>query len=119
MPRRDVDAFGSEGVVMDFLPRAVAGEGAGETRVHVARVAPGGTVGRHAATSAQVFAVVSGEVEVCGPDDVRRTLAPGLLALWETGEEHRSWTRDDSEGAVVVIVETTGTYSLPAAFREV
>nr|WP_241744542.1 cupin domain-containing protein [Cellulosimicrobium arenosum] len=97
---------------MDALPPATDGR----TQVHVARVAAGGTIGRHRATRTQVFAVVAGECTVVGDDDARATVTPGRLALWSPGEEHQSWAVSDS---VVVVLETDGDVELGGRFRAV
>ena len=110
IPRRDIVAFDSVGVTMDFLPPV-----AGRTGVHVAHLAAGGTLGRHPAVDAQVFAVLSGEGEVQAGDARRRPVGPGVLVVWEAGEVHQTWATTD---LTALIVETSTLPALPPDFRE-
>lgn len=59
-PRDAITAFGSTGVIMDFLPRVVDGN---ECRVAIAYLDAGGTLGRHPATLRQVVEV-AGRLEL-------------------------------------------------------
>ena len=100
-PHLAITAFESRGVTMDFLPRV---DGATRTRVHVATIEAGGTIGAHPAPTRQAFAVRSGVGEAV--TDGRRThLVAGDLVIWEPGEVHQTWAR---ETMTVVIVETDG-----------
>ncbi len=112
LPHRDITAFGSAGVAMDFLPTLRAAEGA---RVHVMHLAAGGTIGRHPAPVHQVFAVVHGDCRVAGGDGVRRELSASQAVLWEPGEEHQTWASTD---VVAVIVETPGGVELDENFPD-
>lgn len=112
LPTRTIDVYDSTGVTMDFFPRVHDGE---QTRVHVARMEPGGTLGRHPATFRQFFAVLDGNGEVAGDDGVRVPIDAGQAALWEVDEEHQSWARTPM---VVVLMETTGTLDLNTNFVE-
>lgn len=47
---------------------------AGSAQVHVARLAADGMIGRHPASAAQIFAVLSGAGEVAGAAGVRRRI---------------------------------------------
>jgi quercetin dioxygenase-like cupin family protein len=119
LPEREIDRFASSGVDMTFLP---AIDAASRTRVNVARIAAGGTVGEHPATSLQVFALVAGEAVVRsgeGDDGERRTLTAGHAVVWEPGEVHQTWATTD---VVAVIVEASGdgvTLGLDQHFPEV
>lgn len=113
LPRHDVDAFSSSGVVMDFLPRVGPAD---ETRVHVAHLAAGGTLGRHPATLRQAFAVVEGEGEVAADDGERRAIGPGVLVVWEPGEVHQTWA---TTALTAVVVETAGDLDLAEHFAPV
>lgn len=110
IPRREIEHYGSTGVLMEFLPRL---SDASLATVHVAHLEPGGTLGEHPATNRQVFAVVSGEGAVRSGDGPRLPLVAGQLAVWEPGEVHQSWA---VTALVAVIVETTGEVSLWDAF---
>ncbi|WP_456846228.1 cupin domain-containing protein [Cellulomonas sp. P5_C6] len=103
LPAHDITSFDSAGVVMQLLP-AVGG-----TSVHVARLAAGGTLGRHPAVRRQLFAVVAGEGEIQVDDEPRRHVGPGTLVLWEPGESHQTWATTD---LLAVIVETTDEVDL-------
>ncbi|MDM7830350.1 hypothetical protein [Cellulomonas edaphi] len=105
MPSYPVEHFGSDGVQMDALPPAVDGA---STQVHVARVAAGGTIGRHPAVRSQAFALVNGRARVEAPDGVRE-IGPGALVVWSPGEEHQTWALTE---VVAVIAETDGTFDL-------
>jgi hypothetical protein len=94
---REIGAFGSAAFVHTRLAALQ-----GEAVVGVARLGPGGTIGRHPAVSAQLLAVVEGAGFVSGADGVERPIGAGMAAVWETGEEHA--TRTDT-GLVAVVVE--------------
>ncbi|WP_154792815.1 cupin domain-containing protein [Occultella kanbiaonis] len=112
LPRRTIEAFGSAGVEMDFLPRVA---GAAETSVHLATVEAGGTIGVHRATKSQVFAVIAGAGEVADTDGVRVPLSAGQLVIWEAGEMHQSWA---TTAMSVVIVESDGRFETTEHHRE-
>lgn len=106
IPRYDVDAFGSAGVAMDFLPPTT---GESETRTNVARIRAGGTLGRHPAVLAQAFAVIEGTARSVTDDGPPVTLAAGTLVVWEPGEVHQTWATTD---VLAVVVETSGEVDL-------
>lgn len=104
---RDIVRFDSSGVTMTFLPFI---DGASRSHVNVAHIAAGGTLGEHPATTAQVFALLSGEAVVssgAGAHRERRTLAAGHAVVWETGEVHQTWAVTD---VVATIVEAGGDH---------
>jgi quercetin dioxygenase-like cupin family protein len=119
LPEREIDRFASSGVDMTFLP---AVDAATRTRVHVARIAAGGTLGEHPATALQVFALVAGEAVVSsGASDEaeRRTLTAGHAVVWQPGEVHQTWATTD---VVATIVEAYGdelTVGLDLHFEDV
>lgn len=113
LPRRDMTAFGSTDVAMDFLPTLGAADGA---RVHVAHLAAGGSIGRHPAPVRQVFAVVQGECRVASWDEAPRLACAGQAVVWEPGEDHQTWAVTD---VVAVIVETPGDVLLDEHFADV
>jgi quercetin dioxygenase-like cupin family protein len=106
IPEHEIPSFGSAGVVMQFLPTI------GGTNVHVAHVAPGGTLGRHPTVRRQLFAVLAGQGEVQVGDEPRQPVGPGTLVLWEPGEVHQTWAITE---LTAVIVETSDEIDLPAA----
>lgn len=71
-------------------------------RVQMMHLPPGGLIGRHRATVAQLFGVVAGSGWVSGGDGRRRTLRSGYAALWEEGEDHEAGTE---QGLSAVCVE--------------
>ncbi|NYI59319.1 cupin domain-containing protein [Cellulomonas soli] len=112
LPRGEITAFGSSGVVMDFLPRAQDGN---ETRVSIAYIRRGGTLGMHPATLRQVFCVLTGAGETQISGGPRRALRPGMLVVWEPGELHQTWATTD---LTAVVVETNGSLDLDEHYRE-
>lgn len=103
--RREITRFDSSGVQMDFLPFVERPE---RVLVNVARIAAGGTLGEHPATTPQVLAVVSGEAVVStgtGDDAERRTLTAGHAVVWQPGEVHQTWAVTD---VVATILEASG-----------
>jgi quercetin dioxygenase-like cupin family protein len=105
LPAHEIERFDSSGVSMMFLPCV---DDASRSHVNVARIAAGGTLGEHPATTAQAFAVVSGKAIVSsgtGPQGERRTLTAGHAVVWETGEVHQTWAVTD---VVATIVEAYG-----------
>jgi hypothetical protein len=92
---------------VEIGPLAVFREASGRTTVHLARIGPGGGIGRHPATGWQLFAVVDGAGWVAGGDGVRRPIAGADrdAVLWSPGEEHESGS---AEGMLAVLVESPG-----------
>ncbi|HEU4784951.1 MAG TPA: hypothetical protein VFS83_16555, partial [Ktedonobacterales bacterium] len=66
------------------------------------RLAPGGRVGAHQATTRQLFLVMSGEGWVRGPEHERTSITVGQAAFWESGEEHESGSET---GMVAFVIE--------------
>jgi len=52
------------------------------------RVAPGGRLHRHPATSPQILAVLEGSGHVSGPAGVDEPVSAGEAVFWRKGEEH-------------------------------
>lgn len=113
LPRQEITAYASRGVMMDFLPRIVDAERA---HVQIAHLAADGTLGEHPAGMRQIFAVLSGRGEVSADGGPRRPISAGQAALWEPGEVHQTWA---ATGMVVVIVETPGDLEPDELFVEV
>jgi quercetin dioxygenase-like cupin family protein len=95
----DVTEHGSRGLHMVEAARLAV---AGEFRVHVAQVRPGGLLGRHPTRLWQLFRVVHGEGWVSGEDGQRHPLRAGQAVLWHPGEHHESGS---DTGMTVVIVQ--------------
>jgi len=112
LPRLSIDAHGSVGVLMDFLPRVTAAD---RTDVHIAHIEAGGTLGGHPAPLGQVFAVVSGAGKVTTDHDQSRQIHAGQAVVWEPGEVHQSWALTDM---LVMIIETTGDLTLDENYPE-
>ena len=93
---RPVADFGS-----DFRIAPLVGSGS-SARVELIRIPPGGSIGRHPASAAQLLAVVAGSAWVSGADGVGRTIDAGYGALWAAGEEHETRSR---HGATAVCIE--------------
>lgn len=99
LPEHEIASFDSVGVAMRFMP------GTGGTSVHLARIAAGGTLGRHPAVRRQLFAVVHGRGEVQVGEEPRLPVGPGTVVLWEPGEVHQTWAVTDLTAVVVETVE--------------
>ena len=74
-------------------------------QLHVAcmRLDPGGSVGYHQASTAQLFAVVEGSGWISsGQDRLRQPISSGGAVVWATGEWHEVGTE---HGLVAIVVE--------------
>jgi quercetin dioxygenase-like cupin family protein len=96
-----VTEYGSHGIHMSEAARL---HNADEFRVHLATVAPGGTLGRHPTRLWQLFAVTSGSGWVTASDGARQPIRTGEAVLWSPGEEHESGS---DEGMSVVITQSS------------
>lgn len=105
LTRMPVTRFDSVGVT-------IAGIAADALAVHVARLGPGGVIGRHPAAATQLLVVLEGIVDVTGDDGAPATLDHHQGVLWAAGEQHETRT---VAGATVLLVEhaTTGTQPHP------
>jgi hypothetical protein len=87
-PRReDHPQIGSEGL---RATRVAAGDG----HIHLTclTVEPGGVIGTHPATEAQLFLIIAGEGWTAGPDGQRVPITAGWGVRWDAGEAHTSGT---------------------------
>jgi quercetin dioxygenase-like cupin family protein len=98
-PSRPITEHGSTGATVAGIARID-----GRTQVVCIRLDPGGVLGEHPATVAQLFLVVAGSGWVRAGAD-RRHVASGSAAFWEPNELHESGT-DDGMTAVVVEAES-------------
>lgn len=90
-----VDRFGS-----DMVHVRVADVRRG--RVDVLHLPPGGRVGRHEASSTQLFLVVAGSGWVEDGEGNRLPIGVGRGAVWQAGESHGV---DTAEGLTALVVE--------------
>ena len=79
--------FGSKGLL---ATRIATSDG----RVHLTclTVEPGGVIGTHPATEAQLFLVIAGEGWITGPDGEQVPITTGWGVRWDAGENHTSGT---------------------------
>jgi hypothetical protein len=84
---RLVRSFGSQG----FRATRIAA-GTGQVSLTCLTVEPGGVIGTHPATGAQLFLVIAGEGWAAGPDGERVPIAAGWGVRWDAGEIHTSGT---------------------------
>ncbi|PUA79957.1 cupin domain-containing protein [Nocardioides currus] len=96
LPRRTVDAHHSTGFTVGAFGLSA------DAHLVAVTLAPGGVIGRHPAVGRQLLVVLSGEAQVCGHEDVVRTIGVGEAAVWEPGEAHE--TRS-ATGMLAMIVE--------------
>jgi mannose-6-phosphate isomerase-like protein (cupin superfamily) len=77
---------------------------AGEGKIHLTclTVEPGGVIGTHPATSAQLFLVIAGEGWIAGTDGRHIPIRTGWGVRWNAGEEHTSGTET---GFIALAVE--------------
>jgi GrpB-like predicted nucleotidyltransferase (UPF0157 family) len=71
-------------------------------RVQMMYLPAEGLIGRHEATTRQMFGVVQGNATVSGEDAKRREIGPGFAAVWESGEEHDA---SSENGATAICIE--------------
>jgi quercetin dioxygenase-like cupin family protein len=87
----------SANAVISHIARTKSG-----THVGVFHVGPGGVIGRHPASTPQLFLIVVGEGWVSGEDGERVALATGEGAFWSRGEDHES---GGETGMTAIVVE--------------
>jgi mannose-6-phosphate isomerase-like protein (cupin superfamily) len=92
-----VRSYGSEGL---RATRIAAGSG----RVHLTclTVEPGGVIGTHPATQAQLFLVLAGAGWTAGPTGERVPVTAGWGVRWDAGEDH---TSGSETGFTVLAIE--------------
>jgi hypothetical protein len=76
--------------------------GGGHLKAACFHFGPGGNIGRHPATTKQLFCVVAGEGWAAGADGERVPIRAGQAAGWEQGEEHDQGTET---GMTAIILE--------------
>ena len=98
---QDVDRYGSSEAA--FARIAVTH---GEGHLGCMYLGPGGGLGRHPAPCPQLFCIVRGEGTVTGGDGVPTVIECGQAVLFDSGEDHESWTIG---GMVVLVLEVSST----------
>jgi quercetin dioxygenase-like cupin family protein len=102
-----ITEFGSRGATASRVA-----EGAGEARVAVVHLEPGGEIGPHEAGFGQLFYAARGSGWAAGADGARLPLAEGEAALIRRGEVHSKGS-DTGMTAVVVQVRDLATAGTP------
>jgi quercetin dioxygenase-like cupin family protein len=97
----DVDEHGSSGL---YLIEAARFDADAHFRTHIARVSPGGVLGRHAGRWWQLFCVATGDGWVSAEDGQRHRIEAGQAVMWAPGETHESGS---DTGMVVVTVQSS------------
>ncbi|EWT00733.1 cupin [Intrasporangium oryzae NRRL B-24470] len=97
LPAHPVGQFGSVGFFVALAGAAV--------HAVVARLEPGGRIGRHPAVVDQALVVLAGDAVVSGHDDVRVEASVGQVVIWTAGEDHETHT---SHGLTALILEAEG-----------
>jgi GrpB-like predicted nucleotidyltransferase (UPF0157 family)/quercetin dioxygenase-like cupin family protein len=91
--------------ITDFGSRLRIGPVTGtesRVRVQMMYLPADGLIGRHEATTQQMFGVVVGVAVVSGEDGKRREIGPGYAAVWDPGEEHDA---SSENGATAICIE--------------
>jgi quercetin dioxygenase-like cupin family protein len=94
---RIIQSYGSEG-----LRATRVAAGTGQIRLTCLTLAPGGVIGTHPATDAQLFLVIAGQGWAAGPDGERVPVSAGWGVRWDAGETHTSGTQ---AGLIALAVE--------------
>ena len=84
---RIVESCGSHG-----LRATRVAAGTGQVRLTCLTVAPGGIIGTHPATDAQLFLVIAGHGWAAGPEGEHVPISAGWGVRWDAGEIHTSGT---------------------------
>jgi hypothetical protein len=82
-----IHRYGSEGVRATRIA-----DGVGQVHLTCLAVEPGGVIGTHPATGAQLFLVIAGEGWAAGPDGEQVPITAGWGVRWDAGENHSSGT---------------------------
>lgn len=92
--------YGSRGLTQTGISRS-----SGPARISSMTLAPGGEIGEHTATAAQLFLVISGSGWVTGGEGRPTPLSAGEGAFWEQGEQHGANT---DTGLSAIVIEADG-----------
>ncbi|MBP3041437.1 cupin [Bacillaceae bacterium Marseille-Q3522] len=93
---KPIKAFGSS------FDMSRIGVYSGEIHIGCMHFDKNGLVGRHKATTNQLFLVIEGEGWVCGKTEERVTVHAGQAAFWEKDESHEAGTTDYFMKAIVI-----------------
>ena len=93
---RHVTQFGSDFVMSRLFHSS-------ELHVGCMRLEPGGLIGMHPASTAQLLAVVEGQGWIRGEDGVKTPVTAGGAVFWSEGEMHETGT---DSGMMAIVVET-------------
>lgn len=96
---KTINAYGSK-LIMSRI-----GMYNGEFHIGCMHLNGNGLVGRHEATTNQLFLVIQGEGWVSGVSDEKIAITAGKAAFWEKGESHESGTYNHSMKAIVLEAE--------------
>ena len=105
---RVITDFGSVGLRITPILRTVEA-----AQVVAMWIEPGGAVGRHPASGAQLFLVTQGAGWVAGADGAPVPIRAGQAALWDDGEPHAAGA--DETGMAALVIE--GAALDPALLR--
>ena len=97
----EVDERGSVGLHMIEAARLSTDA---HFRTHIARIFPGGVLGRHPGRWWQLFCVADGSGWISGEDGQRHKITAGQAVLWAPDEVHESGSE---EGMTVVMVQSS------------
>jgi quercetin dioxygenase-like cupin family protein len=93
---RRITRFGSDFVISRLFHSP-------DLHVECMSLGPGGLIGMHRASTAQLLAVVEGEGWIRGEDGPKTSISAGGAVFWEQGEMHETGT---DSGLVAIVVET-------------
>ena len=92
-----ISDHGSRGAMLSRLAEVVD-----PTQIVTIRIEAGGGVGRHTATSPQLFIVIQGQGEVSGEAGEFVEIRTGQAVHWNPGESHETRT---NAGLTAIVVE--------------
>ncbi len=93
---RHVTQFGSDFVISRLFH-------SGDLHVGCMRLAPGGLIGMHPASTPQLLAIVEGEGWIRGERGPKTPITAHDAVYWEEGELHETGT---DSGMVAIVIET-------------
>ena len=94
---RSIDLYGTVNVLFTRIANLTA-----DAQISYLDIQPGGVIGHHQATTAQLFLIVEGEGWVRSREDARVKVRRGEAAFWEAGEWHESGS---GEGMSAIVIE--------------
>ncbi|MGZ9587161.1 cupin domain-containing protein [Paenibacillus marinisediminis] len=100
---KSITAYNSSNLIMSKI--LFNEEGTLIYHVGCMHIGAGGSVGRHPASTDQLFLVVSGEGWVQAMENPPVPISSGYAAFWEQGEWHESGSES---GMTVIVIEGNG-----------